>query len=47
MKYRIDELGLGRKVLELRKTLTCEEVADVINRESLPAGEQPLNKMTI
>ena len=47
MKYKIDELGLGKRVLELRKTLTCEEVADVVNREYLPAGEQPLNKMTV
>lgn len=46
-KSKIDEYGLGNRVITLRKTLTCEEIADEINRLYLPAGAEPLNKMTI
>ena len=31
----------------MRENLTCEEIADEINRNYLPAGVEPLNKMTI
>ena len=44
---KIDALGLGGKVLALRKDLTCEEVADIVNSQYLPAGVEPLNKMTV
>ncbi len=44
---KIDQYGLGARVLSLRKTLTCEEVADVINKQHLPAGVEPINKMTV
>lgn len=44
---KIDSLGLGARVLTLRKELTCEEVADIINTQYLPAGAEPLNKMTV
>ena len=44
---KIDKLGLGGKVLALRKDLTCEEIADEINRRYLPAGAEPVNKMTV
>ena len=44
---KIDQMGLGARVLSLRKTLTCEEVADVINKQHLPAGVEPINKMTV
>ena len=46
-KSKIDKLGIGARVLELRKELTCEEVADIVNAKFLPAGEEPLNKMTV
>lgn len=47
-KSKIDEFNLGKKVLELRKSnLTCEEVADEINRLYLPAGVEPISKMTV
>lgn len=46
-KSKIDELGLGARVLTLRKDLTCEEVADIVNKKFLPAGVEPLNKMTV
>lgn len=46
-KSKIDKLGLGNRVLSLRKDLTCEEVADIINKQYLPAGAEPLNKMTV
>lgn len=44
---KIDKLGIGGKVLALRKDLTCEEIADEINARYLPAGAEPVNKMTI
>lgn len=44
---KIDKLGLGAKVLALRQDLTCEEIADEINARWLPAGAEPVNKMTI
>lgn len=44
---KIDKMGLGARVLEWRKYLTCEEIADEINRKYLPAGMEPLNKMTV
>lgn len=46
-RSKLDKLGIGAKVLELRKSLTCEEVADIVNSQYLPAGVEPLNKMTI
>lgn len=46
-RSKIDKYDLGNKVLTLRKSLTCEEVADVINAQYLPAGVTPLNKMTV
>lgn len=44
---KIDKMGLGAKVLALRQELTCEEIADEINARWLPAGAEPVNKMTI
>ena len=44
---KIDKMGLGPKVLALRQDLTCEEIADEINARYLPAGAEPVNKMTI
>lgn len=44
---KIDKMGLGAKVLALRQDLTCEEIADEINARYLPAGAEPVNKMTI
>ena len=44
---KIDKLGLGGKVLALRKDLTCEEIADEINLRYLPVGAEPINKMTV
>lgn len=44
---KIDKLGLGQRVLALRKDLTCEEIADEINKKYLPEGVEPLNKMTV
>ena len=44
---KIDEYKLGARVLELRNSLTCEEIADTINRMYLPAGADPINKMTV
>ena len=47
MAGKIDNAGLGAKVLELRKSLTCEEVADIINAKFLPAGVEPLSMMAV
>lgn len=44
---KIDEYKLGARILELRNTLTCEEIADTVNRYYLPAGASPINKMTV
>ncbi len=44
---KIDKMGLGAKILALRKDLTCEEIADEINARWLPAGAEPVNKMTV
>lgn len=44
---KIDKMQIGRKVLALRKDLTCEEVADIVNQQYLPAGMTPINAMTI
>lgn len=46
-RSKIDEYGLGARVLKMRDVLTCEEIADEINRLHLPAGAEPLNKMTV
>jgi DNA repair ATPase RecN len=40
-------MGIGGKVLAMRRDLTCEEIADEINRRYLPAGEEPVTKMTV
>lgn len=47
MASKIDSWGLGAKVLTLRKELTCEEVADIVNSQYLPAGEEPITKTTV
>lgn len=44
---KIEKYALGNKVLELRKTLTCAEVAQVINRKYLPKNAKPLSTMAI
>lgn len=46
-KSKIDEYNLGKRILTLRQTLTCEEIADEVNRLYLPAGAEPINKMTV
>ncbi len=46
-RSKIDEYGLGARVLKMRDVLTCEEIADEVNRLYLPAGAEPLNKMTV
>ena len=44
---KIDKMGIGAKVLAMRRDLTCEEIADEINSRYLPAGEEPVTKMTV
>lgn len=44
---KIDTLGIGAKVLALRKDLTCEEIADEINERYLPVGAEPITKMAV
>lgn len=46
-KSKIDQAGLGKKVLAMREDLTCSEIADIINTKYLPAGMEPINAMTI
>ena len=46
-KSKIDQMGIGARVLELRKTLTCEEVADIVNQKYLPAGVEPITHKTV
>ena len=47
MQSKIDKMGVGRKVLTMRKTLTCSEIADIVNERYLPAGEQPISMMAV
>ena len=44
---KIERYALGDKVLELRKSLTCAEVANIINRKYLPKNAEPLSTMAI
>lgn len=44
---KLDKWGIGDRVLAMREHLTCAEIADEVNMRYRPAGEDPVNRMTI
>jgi len=44
---KIDQWGAGKDVLALRQSMSCEEIATIINKKYRPPGEEPLNKITV
>lgn len=46
-KGKIDRYGLGSHIVRLRKNLSMQETADIINKKYLPDDAEPINRMTI
>lgn len=44
---KLDKWHIGDRVLAMREHLTCAEIADEVNMRYRPAGEPPVNRMTI
>ena len=44
---KLDKWHIGDRVLAMREHLTCAEIADEVNMRYRPAGEPPINRMTI